>query len=223
LNNPLKYTDPSGHEVFFCWEDPYVIELTQAWEKYRSLAPDSANFLMTCDEPILIRSADTNFKGGTFGDASFGQMIYINEDIIKLSKEQTTAVLAHESYHAMDGFSGATAEEEILAFQYQDSIQTIKLWSLLGKYNHVYDVDLSNTTDKKATITKWQEGLPDKYTTYKNADPIKDPLEIRENRPGYSGRASDYWKEKANEYGGAYQYKGTQEIFLPPWVYLGYI
>jgi RHS repeat-associated protein len=130
LNNPLKYTDPSGY-VVDCGGDK---TLSAAWQLFRDTCPDQAKMMDASNtvftfswgkvegNTIAETSNYTVIKGGTLDNVS----ITIDTRKINVDREGTegvTWIIAHESVHAIGALINpnmpATFWEEALAMQFQ--------------------------------------------------------------------------------------------------------
>jgi RHS repeat-associated protein len=166
LNNPLKYTDPSGHVVEFqnewwvryCalngytsgdgWNavaQPYV-ELNNAWNELSNAAPELTEKLETDSSSVIYISwADLpdNFGGLTWRSNPNSIIVQINT---KLHDKFNTDTFAHEAFHALARLSGieeSSRLEEAYAYSYgQAAIDILgspidKIKSWINPYNDV--------------------------------------------------------------------------------------
>jgi len=143
LNNPLKYTDPSGHVVNiedertafwlqYGYIDPYDFEimrenyenLTEAWEIYCEVAPELTNYLIDSDEIITIKS-DRTMRNTEYGSwFSPTRTMKINPYLASSNFDplKMVVVIAHESLHAVISLQNPIAlpstGDEMLAWSY---------------------------------------------------------------------------------------------------------
>lgn len=139
LNNPLKYTDPSGHYVAWVYDANYDDTIT-AWNTYKELYPEIAADMENSDELFTIGGGDAGgglgltsklTKIGLQNDGSYnfnsGTRITLDYDKIKPENNGNNAVvwtLSHEVVHAIGisvfGYQQmGTLWEETLAFRFQ--------------------------------------------------------------------------------------------------------
>jgi RHS repeat-associated protein len=139
LNNPLKYTDPNGHDVrigsaynlSFNSGITYVQELgtasadakllLQAWDTFKSVAPDVAKAMEAAKSEYVIGRGPQS-SGGSITVGPLGNTTYIG--IMKGLNDVNgiASSIAHESFHAQQGHQADSVEEEIGAFQFEDKV-----------------------------------------------------------------------------------------------------
>jgi hypothetical protein len=123
LNNPLKYTDPSGHDVEICGinlettpeqmmillsqmstqQSAEFVALLEAWTEFSKAAPKLTADMLESNQIISIEFDPNTGQGGTNWDKGFesnGNMtITLGSSLINDS-EFLVCTLAHESFHA---------------------------------------------------------------------------------------------------------------------------
>jgi RHS repeat-associated protein len=123
LNNPLKYTDPSGWNVkiegidfenftvddyltmisFTPDKQKQFIEVLQAWEILQKVAPELAIAMEHSPQIITIQFDPNTGQGGTDWDKGFeknGNMTISLGNKLQNNPEFLVVTLAHESFHA---------------------------------------------------------------------------------------------------------------------------
>jgi RHS repeat-associated protein len=139
LNNPTKYTDPSGHDVrmgsaynlSFKGGVTYLQGLgtasadanllLQAWDTFESVAPDQAK-LMEASSEQYVRGRDP-WSGAVTVDPPGGTTWIGIENGIN-EPARLAAIIAHESYHAAYGGGLQNSiTEEVAAYKYQAEIE----------------------------------------------------------------------------------------------------
>ena len=151
LNNPLKYTDPSGHIVeiegvnindldwainsgnYMLLMNPIFgnalsSTLTQAYGTLRSVASELAGYLEGAEEIIQVEfnsaiTAPAQFHPTLVDEGS----IYINTDLEGISTDMLASAIGHEAFHAvywvgLEHDSGNSAANEAFAYSLQWSI-----------------------------------------------------------------------------------------------------
>jgi hypothetical protein len=131
LNNPLKYTDPSGHDVSIYginmenWSYNDLINLLQgpsekkegflasldAWDSLKQVAPELTQALLDEEATVNITIGDITTWGSTSWD---GKDITLNEDLLIMDSRYLVSILGHECFHSeyvLFGFTPSDADE----------------------------------------------------------------------------------------------------------------
>lgn len=140
VNNPLKYTDPSGHRVIVTDET-----LEQAWEKYKEADPEAATKMETSHQFYFIKWTPTKGYDSDCVDwLPFLHTIYIGKDLKSSPVKDLAVTIAHESFHAREGTLANSIYEEVGAYQYQ---------RLIGNKLGVDDYTADSVKDIKLNLT----------------------------------------------------------------------
>jgi RHS repeat-associated protein len=136
LNNPMKYTDPSGHVVvfnerkirtvrfklpFFTIYKEYVLfDFFLAWDKFKEVAPNVAQAMEASERVYSFSWLPVGGQGsGCFGTGGGDQTIWMDNNLQGSSSELIAVIMAHESVHARQGELHDTVYEEVVAYQYE--------------------------------------------------------------------------------------------------------
>jgi RHS repeat-associated protein len=141
LNNPAKYNDPTGHvvtigsayDLSFKGGVTYLKHvgtasadarlLLQAWNAFKSVAPDQAKIMEESGEQFVI--------GRYFGSGGItvdppGNRTWIGLDESAQDPIAAASLIAHESYHAVLGNGLKNSiEEEVHAFKYESEVSSL--------------------------------------------------------------------------------------------------
>jgi RHS repeat-associated protein len=122
INNPLKYIDPSGHLVI-C-QDAQLFSAFIALGIANSQAHDMVRSLvMDMTQIVYIGWGAEGGSSMCLGDSRIGaQLITISSSFKSQSKEELATWVAHESFHANEGYFGTSVEEEVSAYKFQYNV-----------------------------------------------------------------------------------------------------
>jgi hypothetical protein len=146
LNNPLKYTDPSGHDVYindinvelfydyYVWliygSDQWYLNTIssleyQAWNTLSSIAPDIIQMLVDSDLVFNIQWGDAGGDLACTDPTAIGADITLDSSILRPEEWGTDVItwaLSHEAVHCIGrtiGIMPGTFWEEAIAMQFQ--------------------------------------------------------------------------------------------------------
>jgi RHS repeat-associated protein len=121
LNNPLKYTDPTGHLVLILGG-----HLRKAWAILQEVAPDLTKALDVSPQLVIV-VWDLERGQGSYRKniiPGFLQRLNMDPALKDYSVEELAMTIAHEAYHADKEFIVDTIQEEVEAFQFQYEVGT---------------------------------------------------------------------------------------------------
>jgi RHS repeat-associated protein len=167
LNSPLMYTDPSGHDVriarsagvviserdgttYYKWQtnspSADVKTLIQAWETFKSVAPNEAKVMESASKTYVIGRQP--FDSGSITVGPLGETTYIGLQAGLNDVSLLAGLIAHESVHARQGHQANSVEEEVEAYQFGDKINQNPKLMVDDKFSaqfRSFDFTLKNT------------------------------------------------------------------------------
>jgi RHS repeat-associated protein len=154
LNNPLKYTDPTGHRVRVTGDNWEI--LVDAFRLYINVAvaydKASAMALFDSETVYTLSWAPTHLGPTTPGSTTLGnegdQTIWISSKLMDSSPERIAAEMAHEFHHAKEGRQSNSIYEEVGASQEEYEI-SVRLpgYTPTKSASRAHDIDLEAETE----------------------------------------------------------------------------
>jgi len=193
-NNPLKYTDPSGHYVVFA---PYSSELIAAWELLSLVAPEEAGKM----ESLSFGEVNVGWNASEMSfmkrESIFNrdQTILLRPGLKTTHTAQITMELAHESKHALMRTWHNSVEEEVAAMQFQREVG-VKLGVDVGWLDR-YAPGFAdfNLHSPRQLLEKQLLNVKSHWESSAKADPANQALGIHANLPPFQPRgATDFIK-----------------------------